>query len=286
MLRAWKVLETDRPLFSPEIWQRLPKLMEDLIHRERIRVCVFEDRDTPGEILTLGVASFVYPEFLEGAMESGRGLADSAFAAESNGHAVFLNLKQVAEANRREDLRSLTFFGGPAHLHLNDPTMLISAGIIAEGWTFFHRGFGLREIWFEPISPFLIDSMVRTGVRQLGERVLPDGNIAKVFRMTRSEAVELAPSWPAIMMFAPPPRFGFSRVEQQLLERALLDLSDREAAEEMRVSTDAIKKRWRSIYKKVSQIEAALLPRELNGSDRRRALLQNVRTNLQEIRPY
>jgi hypothetical protein len=87
-------------------------------------------------------------------------------------------------------------------------------------------------------------------------------------------------------MISPCPRFGFTAAEQQLLELALLDHSDRDAAVALHLSTEAIKKRWRSIYKKVSQIEAALLPPELNGSGQRRALLQSLRNNLQELRPY
>ena len=98
--------------------------------------------------------------------------------------------------------------------------------------------------------------------------------------------MKASPSWPSSAMISPCPRFGFTAAEQQLLELALLDHSDRDAAAALNLSADAIKKRWRSIYKKVSQIEAALLPPELNGSDQRRALLQSLRNNLQELRPY
>jgi hypothetical protein len=87
-------------------------------------------------------------------------------------------------------------------------------------------------------------------------------------------------------MISPRPRFGFTAAEQQLLELALLDHSDRDAAVALDLSTEAIKKRWRSIYRRVSQIELALLPREFNGSGQRRALLQSLRSNLQELRPY
>lgn len=155
-----------------------------------------------------------------------------------------------------------------------------------DGWSFFHRGFSLREIWFEPVTQALVESMANTGVRLLRERRLPCGAMAKVFRLTRSEAADLLPNWPAWIMFAAKPRFGFTRAEQQLLELALLDYSDRAAAEQMGVTGDAIKKRWRSIYARISRIEPGVFPAELNGADQRRDLLHTLRNSLQEIRPY
>jgi hypothetical protein len=48
---------------------------------------------------------------------------------------------------------------------------------------------------------------------------------------------------------------GFTRAEQQLIELALLDHTGREAASPLDLSHEAIKKRWRTIYHKVSRIE-------------------------------
>jgi DNA-binding CsgD family transcriptional regulator len=132
----------------------------------------------------------------------------------------------------------------------------------------------------------MIEAGSRVGLRVYRERTLPNGAPLKLFVFTREDALKATPSWPSLARISPRPRFGFTPAEQQLLEFALLDHSDRDAAAALRLSTEAVKKRWRSIYKKVSQIEAALLPPELNGSDQRRALLQSLRNNLQELRPY
>ncbi len=98
------------------------------------------------------VASFCSHWLLEGAMESGCGLADSALVAESSGRSVFLNHKQLAEANRREDLRSLTFFGAPAGMDLSDPNTLDTMGAIADGWTFFTKAWLARNL-VRTVSP-------------------------------------------------------------------------------------------------------------------------------------
>ena len=279
-------MEPDRALYSPEIWERLPKLVEDLLRRRRIRICVFEDVDAASEMVCFGATGFVSPGLLDRALESGYGLADFALKVESQGKQVFLNHKQIAEANRRDDLRALTFFGVVPGIDLNDATTQGPLTAIMDGWTFFHRGFSLAEIWFEPATALLAESMAKTGVRMLRERSLPCGTVARVFRLTRSEAADLMPNWPAWIMFTARPRFEFTRAEQQLLELALLDYSDRAAAEEMGVTADAIKKRWRSIYARISRIEPAVFRPEVNGADQRRELLHTLRNNLQEVRPY
>jgi hypothetical protein len=286
ILHAGKLLEPDRPLYAPEIWELMPRLLSDLLHRRRIRICVFEDVDAANEMVCFGVTGFVRPGPLERALENGSGLADFVLTAESLGKPVFLNHKQIAEANRRDDLRSLTFFGVVSGSDLNDASTQGPLTAIMDGWTFFHRGFSLAEFWFEPVTALLMESMDKTGMRLLRERNLPCGTTAKVFRLTRTEAAELMPNWPAWIMFSQRPRFGFTLAEQRLLELALLDYSDRDAAEEMGVTSDAIKKRWRSIYARISRVEPAVFRPDLNGADQRRDLLHTLRNNLQEIRPY
>ena len=283
--RGREILEPERILFSPRTWQLLPELLEDLLARERILLCPLDDAET-GRMVGVGASGFLHPDFLEAALASPGGLTDAAFAAEAEGRPAFLNRKQIAEANRAADLRLLNFFGTPRCIDVNQPATLEVFGSFTEAWNFYHRGFALREIWIECALPFMIEVTTRIGLRVYRERTLPSGAPSKLFVITREEALKSTPSWPGSAMISRRPRFGFTAAEQQLLELALLDYSDRDAAAASRLSTDAIKKRWRSIYKKVSQIEAALLPPELNGSGQRRALLQSLRNNLQELRPY
>ncbi len=283
--RGREILEPERILFSPRTWQLMPELLEDLLGRERILLCTLDDVET-GRMVGMGGSGFLHPDFLEAALASPGGLIDAAFTAEAEGRPAFLNRKQVADANRAADLRLVNFFGAPHGIDPNHPGALEILGSFPEAWNFYHRGFALREIWMEHVIPFMIEITSRLGMRVYRERTLPNGAPSKLSVMTREEALESTPSWPGSAMISPSPRFGFTTVEQQLLELALLDHSDREAATTLQLSAEAIKKRWRSIYTKVSQIEAALLPPELSGSDQRRALLQILRNNLQELRPY
>jgi hypothetical protein len=283
--RGREILEPERILFSPRTWQLLPELLEDLLARERILLCPLDDVET-GHMVGMGGSGFLHLDFLETALASPGSLIDAAFTAESEGRPAFLNRKQIAEANRAADLRLLNFFGTPQCIGVNHPETLEALGSFAEAWSFYHKGFALREIWTERATPFMIEAVSRIGMRVYRERTLPSGAPSKLFVITREEALKSTPSWPGSAMISQRPRFGFTAAEQQLLELALLDHSDRDAAAALHLSTEAIKKRWRSIYKKVSQIEAAVVPLELNGSGQRRALLQSLRNNLQELRPY
>ena len=54
--RARPLLEPDRHLYSPEIWPEVPKMLGDLLARDRIRICVFENAES-GEMVCFGVTS-------------------------------------------------------------------------------------------------------------------------------------------------------------------------------------------------------------------------------------
>jgi hypothetical protein len=282
--RARKLLEPDRPLFPPDTWASLPNLLEDLLDRERILLCLLEDMDA-GRIVFIGGSGFVTPDFLNRAIENAAGLVAPAFNAELRGRTTFLNHKHVAEANRRGDLCLLNFFGVPPRPDLEDHSALETLGNMTDAWNFFHKGFSLREIWYEAL-PVMREFMLRIGMRPCQERPVADGQIGTLFRFTREQALETTPSWPASAMICPRPRFGFTRGEQQLLEYALLDHSDREVSCQLQLSAEAVKKRWRFIYRKISRVDPTLLRPDLNGADQRRALLQFMRSSLQELRPY
>lgn len=283
--RAARLLEPDRPLFCPRAWELLAGVLEDLLRRERILLCLLEDADT-GEVVFAGASGFLHPHFLGHTLERGGGILEPAIIAEFEGQAAFMHWKDVAEANRRDDLRLLNFFGVPEQTDPSDTQSLAQFFNMTDAWNFFHQGFNMREIWYETAHPRMAELMLRLNLRVQQQRTLAGGEIARLFLFNRDQAIESAPSWPASAMFAPRPRFGFARGEQELLELALLDHSDREAAADLSLSTEAVKKRWRSIYGKVSRLEPALLSPELSGADQRRALLQMLRHNLQEIRPY
>jgi hypothetical protein len=90
----------------------------------------------------------------------------------------------------------------------------------------------------------------------------------------------------AFVMLSPAPKLGFSRAEHKLLELALLDCSDREAATKLGLSAEAIKKRWRSLYANVAQIEPALPRSDLSGVDQRAGSVAIIAKRHARAAPY
>lgn len=202
-----KLLEPDRSLYSPQVWERLPELLEDLRSRDRILLCSCEDSDSDKTVY-VGASGFLRPDFLEAAMDRGQGLLDAALLRELAGRPAFLNHKEVAEANRREDLRLLNFLGVPTWVDLIHPGASailenlvgdpILTGVI-EAWTFFHKGFRIREIWLDSAVPLMIQAYLNLGCEVPQERRLADGSVAKLLCYTQERAIGM---WPG-SYFAP-----------------------------------------------------------------------------------
>jgi len=113
-----------------------------------------------------------------------------------------------------------------------------------------------------------------------------------LFGLDREEIAPVAVN-PLSYLFHPlPPRFGFTRTAQRVLEQALLVQTDQEIASHLGVSVDAVKKTWRGIYERVENVAPKLLASRVASSEshhrsaeRRRHLLDYLRTHLEELRP-
>jgi DNA-binding CsgD family transcriptional regulator len=85
------------------------------------------------------------------------------------------------------------------------------------------------------------------------------------------------------------PRFGFTDSQRQVLLHARHGLTDVEIAADLRVSADAVKKRWVGIYERVETVLPGLLPESPpggRGAEKRRALLMHLRDRPEELRPF
>jgi len=118
------------------------------------------------------------------------------------------------------------------------------------------------------------------------ERPVQDGEIARTFRFTREDALLKTGTNMGFMFLPPPPRFGFTFPEQKLIEKSVMDCSDREISEALNGTVDPIKKRWRSIYTRMRATAPELVPAGSVGADQRRQVLQYPRQHLEEIRPF
>ena len=277
---AWLTVRSDWGLFRATLLPRVPAIIADLVSSDRLTMCVLEDSRSKAPVL-MGGFGFLPRGFIERAQRvESHSVLEQAFDAEGRSTPVFLGRRQVAEGNRARDLEMINFFAsppddGPAFQHL------VSA--VYDAWQFFVKGFELNGIWQENASPRHDATLSSAGYRVARKFERNTTDVVTLFHTSRTDGEG---SLIGSVMTSPTPVFGFTRAEQRLLECALLDQTDQEAADVLQVTPDAIKKRWRSINAKVSDREPATLCGVTSAVGRRRAILGRIRPRLEELRPH
>jgi hypothetical protein len=283
--RSLAVWKCNRKLFDSGIWNSLPSLLEDLLRREVISLAIIETAHSKLPRL-LGGMSFGDPDYVREARASPSTLHNFMFAAALSGKQPFLAPKQVAIENARGTLNLMNFFGNFDPIDLSDAELANFYAVSNEGYRFFHFGYNYEVMWFEVFQPHHVVELQTQGMRIDRRRLLSDGDTATVLRLTAEEALANPYRRFCTLFFPPKPCFHFSSREQILLEYALLGYSDGDATNTLHLSVDALKKRWRSIYRKVDTIAPEILSGAESGTARRRTLLQHLRQHLEELRPY
>lgn len=275
----------DRPLFDEYVWPRLPDLVEKLLRAEMVRLAIIES--LPGrEPRMLGGISFIEPEYVAAARAAGSTLLNMVMRAAIEGREPFLSPKKIAKVNARAELHLLNFFGNVDALDLRKPEIANFYEVSNRGYHLLHFGYAFRAMWVEVCPRHHVEELQNQGMHIERELKLPSGPIATLMCLTREKALANPYSRRSGYFFPPAPRFGFSPGEQSLLEWTMLGLADNDIAAKVHVSMDAIKKRWRSIYAKVANVDPELLATADSGAAQRRELLTYLEVHLEEVRPY
>jgi hypothetical protein len=275
----------ERMLYDADLWSSLPALLEDLMQRDLATFVVIES--LPRRVPHLfGGISFVRPEYVAQGRAGPSTLPNCVLRAAIEKRNPFLSPREVGEENSRGELHLMLLFGNINAIDLANQDLANLHRTSNEGLQFFLFGYSLRAIWYERLSAFHVGELKQLGMFIDRQLPLSCGATATLLRLTREEALA-NPHARFCTYFCPPkPRFAFSFGEQRLLEYALLDGADEAAAQDLHLSQDAIKKRWRSIYTKTEAANADLLSGITSGAARRRAVLHYLRRHLEELRPY
>ncbi len=109
--------------------------------------------------------------------------------------------------------------------------------------------------------------------------------------VTREEAFQVPGHITGILFQYQEPLLRLPDADQRLLEAALAGLTDEELAQQLEIGLPTVKKRWRSIFERVSA-RPDLFPRFPDGSDdvsrgrqKRHHILAYVRQHPEELRP-
>jgi hypothetical protein len=164
----------------------------------------------------------------------------------------------------------------------------------------------LYELYGEEDVPFVLDSgatLVSDFQAWYGEhnQSMPDAHHKPfLFAADRETAKRRRAAWMSWLFLsrkARVGRVGLTPAEQKMALRALAGETDAQLAHNPEVSTNTVRRHWRSIYKKFEQAEIHLLPQDLReagdkplGGDaqykKRPFLLNYLRQHPEELRPH
>ncbi len=181
-----------------------------------------------------------------------------------------------------------------------------------EGWnylgfaymmlTYYNRGFNVKQVLFEGWSEFGRE-IIGAGFRErhlfragtpvgLGRCVIEQERM--LFGLTREEAKSGPPDSAASQLFMlRPAKARLSEGEARVLLLALDDREDREISEILGITSNAVKKKWDAIFKKVETELAFLLDdidlhaeKIVKRAKKRQRILAHMKDNPQELRPW
>lgn len=285
--------------------QQLQALLCRLTGSEQLKALLIEaEADGPGEwaVVAVSLSGFLAPA------ETERVLADPAPFVMARaleralaGVAVFLDTSEVGRANAGAGL-DLVVEHMQASWDFAVPIWRQVAAMAHDAYKIHHRGYrlnrALQEGWSEHASMYLdagyrADRSCDVAGSTLDRLPGRFGTRRTLFYADRAVVCQRAPGLPAAYAFQyTPPRCRFSSGEQRILRSAAEGLTDREIAEELGLSLNAIKLAWRSIQGRVQDKAAHVLGDGPDGADgrrgpeKRRRVLAYVRDNPEELRPY
>jgi hypothetical protein len=288
--------------------RNLAKVIDQLLEEDRLIGGLIEDYDATGErtVVAATFSGFVLPEFRHYYLDRPwpcltNWLLLRCLKGESE---IFLDRAAQAQGNlnRGLDLVMLDYIQTPM-----DFTSPEGRRIMTVFFPFFlsiHRGYNLNSMIVEAgavygqmalSAGFKLYRMLDLDGDPPAEPV-PSGAMTKraVYFFQRDMITDTPPSTPVSAVFTYlPPLFRFTAGEQRMLLRAIDGLTDEEIAGELRVSRDAVKQTWRSIYDHVTQVMPNLVDRGQmiaaeggRGQEKRRRIVAYVRDNAQELRPH
>jgi len=245
-------------------------------------------------VLALLIGAFLTDEFLETCVTAEEPYVHARIAREPGS---LMPIEEFGPRNVGDGLNLLiAYVGWEGSEYYVTPAPNLRA-VVVNAFADRHGGNRLRMLLGEVGGPDLLDLTSRSGGRILNDYATwceANGMIDHPRRpylvgTSREDAMNSENQWLIRMFTYFPPRFHFTEPQRQTLLFAREGLTDAEIAVELRISADAVKKRWGSIYERVYEVFPTLLPESPlggRGAEKRRALLAHLRERPEELRAY
>lgn len=210
------------------------------------------------------------------------------------GRNPFVTGSQIAAANAFEGLNLITtHFGWDRSLTLEQAAHIRSH--VLSHYSAHYSGLRFKRMIAEVYSEASLADCYTAGFRVRNEypswTLAPNDRPFKPILLVLEREEALAGSNYFMMsLFAyQTPRIHFSDSQRELLLLARAGYSDRQSADALSISEDAIKARWKSIYSKVNSCMPDLLPEneaDGRGPEKRRVLMTYLKNHPSEFWPF
>jgi len=288
---------------STTIRDRLVHLWERLLAAEAMTFAIIEDlqRGHPASIEAFGLSVFVTDRFVEEFCSSPRPyLPAIVYERMLAGENVVLSAQELLKANTTTGINIVVLHAGLRNEDLTAARTAQALPTVSAAFYFFHGGYRVNSIIYEAYGAQTARYMEAGGFQLMrdfqAEAPAAFADIALahypyLFMLRRDSIEPGAVNQLSMLLSESPARIGFSDTERRLLERALLNQSDAQIGAGLSISLESVKKTWRSIYARVSRQAPFVIPAAdfgpsgSRGPEKRRHLLEYLRTHLEELRP-
>ncbi len=259
-----------------------------------------EVRPLSGCILGFGASVFVSKDFAYDMTLNPRpGMNERIVASLDRGEPVVLSETELKHENTDGSL-SLAILFTSWKEDLSAQQIAEVKLYLAKGGVDCLSGYRLEQIFMEAFDSRDVEYIQSTGVYRM---VSDYSNCPSekqqhkidrgLFVMDKASVDSIVGSVATFVFQYTRPILRFTLVDQQLLVAALEGFTDRELSEYLGLSTEAVKKRWASVYERVESVMPSLLPfsnndgpKQTRGLQKRHHLLAYLRGHLEELRPY
>jgi len=253
---------------------------------------VFMDADPGGleRILGFGACVFVKPEFANRELAEPRPNMNSRiFASIASGKSVVLPSSELYSP-RSEDGLDVAILFGNYHTDMNQEQLREVQMLLPYGFAEVLRGYRLNRILNETVGEVQRAFVQSSGVWRV---VQSFANERVLHILTRQTAFTASGSIAQSLFHYEQPTLRLRDTDKHLLSQALDGGSDSELAARLHLSVPSVKKRWQSLFERVTVARPGLLPisedrlsSDARGPQKRHHILAYVRSHPGELRPY
>jgi DNA-binding CsgD family transcriptional regulator len=291
-----------RSLINPALrltrrtFENLPTLWRALAAAGTFSIVEDPMKPYPDSVQGFGGSAFVTDRFIDAFMDARCNFLDAAlYDSMLDGASPALSEAQIADANSVAGLNLLVLSYGLRCHDLADPTTQRVVQVGSAAFYTLHAGYRLKmivnEVFGKSAAQYLTAGGFRLQETTRESAEQDDGDVPYLFALRREWVRPGVIDTLSQLFHAPPAQIGFSRAEQRVLVRALLNHSDAEIAEHLGVSLDGVKKAWRRIYDRVSRRLPYLIADDRKSgstgrsTEKRRHVLDYLRAHPAAVRP-